>query len=287
MVQNDTEAGSVTATPLRARPDWATVAAVAVVVDVSTTLIHEGLGHGGACLLMGCTPRLLTSMQFQGDEQLLSSFAVKVISAAGSIANLAAGVLAILLLRRNREEGPGTRWFFLWLFATVNLLQAAGYPLYSGLGNIGDWAVVVAQLRPVWLWRILLTVFGAYAYWAVTRWAMGRLGQHLSASPPGRVAEAYRYTLVPYVTGGLLSVAAGLLDPGGLVVVLISGVAASLGGTSALAWGPQLLHDPRLGIPTDIQLRVTRDMRWIVVAALVAIAFVLVLGPGIPRGAGP
>lgn len=274
------------ATPLPSRPDLATVAAVAAVVDVSATLIHEGLGHGGACLLMGCTPRLLTSMQFQGDEQLLSSFAVRVVAAAGSVANAAAGMLAIMLLRRNRE-GPGTGWFFLWLFATVNLLQAAGYPLYSGVGNIGDWAVVVAQLRPVWLWRILLTVVGASAYWAVTRWAMGRLGQRLSASsPPGRVAEAYRYTLVPYVTGGLLSVAAGLLDPGGLVLVLISGIAASLGGTSALAWGPQLLHDPQLGMPTDTQLRVTRDVRWIVVAALVAIAFVLALGPGIPRGAG-
>jgi hypothetical protein len=226
-------------------------------------------------------------MQFQRDDQLLSSFAVKVISASGSVANAAAGMLAIMLLRRNREA-PRTGWFFLWLFATINLLQAAGYPLYSGVGNIGDWAVVVAQLRPVWLWRILLTVVGACAYWAVTRWAIGRLGRHLSPSLPGRVAEAYRYTLVAYVIGGVLSVAAGLFDPGGLVVVLISGVAASLGGTSALAWGPQLLHDPRLGMPTDTQLRVTRDVRWIVVAALVAIAFVLVLGPGIPRrGAGP
>src|SRR5579859_324445 len=214
MAQNDAEAGSVMATPLRARPDLATVAAVAAVVHVSATLIHEGLGHGGAWLLMGCTPRLLTSMQFQGDEQLLSSFAVRVISAGGSVANAAAGMLAIMLLRRNRE-GPRTGWFFLWLFATVNLLQATGYPLYSGVSNIGDWAVVVRLLRPVWLWRVLLTVVGACAYWAVTRWAIGRLGQHLSASQPDRVAEAYRYTLAAYGTGGVLSVAAALLDPGG------------------------------------------------------------------------
>jgi hypothetical protein len=98
------------ATPLPARPDWATVAAVAVIVHMSASLIHEGLGHGGACLLMGGTPRLLTSMQFQGDSQLLSSFAVRVIAAAGSVANAAAGMLAILLLRRNRQ--PRTAWFF-------------------------------------------------------------------------------------------------------------------------------------------------------------------------------
>ena len=58
--QNDAEAGSAMATQLRAHPDLATVAAVAVVVDVSASLIHEGLGHGGACLLMGGTPRRLT-----------------------------------------------------------------------------------------------------------------------------------------------------------------------------------------------------------------------------------
>jgi hypothetical protein len=270
-----------------ARPDWVTVAAVAVVVDVSASLIHEGLGHGGACVVMGGTPQLLTSMQFQGDEHSLSSGAVRVISAAGSVANVAAAVVASALLRRSRGA-PGTWWFFLWLFATINLLQAAGYPLYSGLGNIGDWAAVVAGFQPPWLWRILLIAFGASAYWAAARWAMNCLGQHLSESPPGRVAEANRYTLVAYGTGGVLSVAAGLFDPGGVVVVLISGVAASLGGTSALAWGPQLLHDPRLGVPTGTQLEVRREVRWIVVAALVAIAFVLVLGPGISfRRAGP
>jgi hypothetical protein len=159
-------------------------------------------------------------MQFQGDQQMLSSFAVKVVSASGSVANAAAGMLAIMLLRRNREA-PRTGWFFLWLFATVNLLQAAGYPLYSGVGNIGDWAVVVAQLRPIWLWRILLTVVGACAYWAVTRWAIGRLGQHLSASPPGRVAEAYRLP-VAYRGGGTRW---RLHWSRAAVLVLISGVA--------------------------------------------------------------
>ena len=270
-----------------ARPDWLTVAAVSVVVDVSASLIHEGLGHGGACVVMGGTPQLLTSMQFQGDEHSLSSVAVRVISAGGSVANAAAALVASSLLRRSRGA-PHTWWFFLWLFATVNFLQAAGYPLYSGVSNIGDWAAVVAGFQPPWLWRILLIAFGASAYWVAARWAMDRLGQHLRGSPAERVAEASRYTLVAYAAGGVLSVAAGLFDPGGVVVVLISGLAASLGGTSALAWGPQLLHDPRLGVPAGTQLQVRRDVRWVVGAALVAIAFVLVLGPGISfRRAGP
>jgi len=268
------------------RPDWLTVAAVAVVANASASLIHEGLGHGGACLLLGGKPLLLTSMQFQGDKQMLSSAAVRAISAAGSIANVAAAMATITFLRRS-QAAPQAGWFFLWLFATVNLLLAAGYPLYSGLGNIGDWAAVVAGFEPAWLWRILLIVIGAGAYWFAARWAMHCLGQHLSALPPGRVAEANRFTLVAFAFGGLLSVAAGFLDPGGAMVVVISGAAASLGGASALAWGPQLLHDPSLGIPTGAPLQVTRQWWWIAVAAVVAIAFVFLLGPGISfRAAG-
>lgn len=266
--------------PLTARPDWVTVAAVAVVVHASATLIHEGLGHGGACVLMGGTPQLLTAMQFQYDAHSLSSAAVRVVSAGGTVANLVAAIVASLLLRRSRGV-PNTWWFFLWLFATINLLQAAGYPLYSGIGNIGDWAKVVAGFQPPWLWRILLSAIGACGYWAAARWAMHRLGQHLRGSPEERVAEANQYTLVPFAIGGVLSVAAGLFDPGGVTVILISGLAASLGGNSALAWGPQLLHDPRLGVPTEAQLQVRRDVRWIVGAVLVACAVVFWLGPGI------
>lgn len=269
------------------RPDWLTVAAVAVVVNASASLIHEGLGHGGACILLGGKPLLLTSMQFQGDKQMLSSAAVRMISAAGAIANVAAAMMTIPFLRRS-QGAPRAGWFFLWLFATVNLLLAAGYPIYSGIGNIGDWASVVAGFEPAWLWRLLLIAVGASAYWMAARWSMHCLGRHLSASSSDRVAEANRYTLVVYALGAALSVAAGLFEPGGAVVVVISGAAASLGGTSALAWGPQLLHDPRLGIPTGAPLQVIRQWSWIAVATPVAVAFIFVLGPGISfRPAGP
>lgn len=47
--------------------------------------------------------------------------------------------------------------YFLWLLMTINLLQAGGYILFSGLGNIGDWAYVIHDLEPVWLWRLWAT----------------------------------------------------------------------------------------------------------------------------------
>ena len=260
--------------------DWVTLIAVAVAAHTAVSLVHEALGHGGACLLVGCRPQLLTTMQFEGDEASVSSMGGKFIAAGGTLANLAAATIAVGLLRRRRERG-GAGLFFLWLFATINMLQAAGYLIYSGVSNIGDWGTVVHGLRPFWLWHAALFLLGASSYWCATRWAIGELGRHLPGSGAARVAEANRYTLSAFAVGGLLSLAAGLFEPGGALVVLISGVAASLGGASGLAWGPQLLRDPRLGEPGAPPLRITHDWRWIVAGVIAGVVFVFVLGPGV------
>ena len=97
-----------------------------------------------------------------------------------------------------------------------------------------------------------------------------------------RVSAAYRYTVVSYIAIGAFAILSGMLEPGGAFLVLISAAAASLGGESGLAWGPQLLQDPRLGTPPEDPLQVARDVRWIVAGALVAITFVGVFGRGLP-----
>jgi hypothetical protein len=43
---------------------------------------------------------------------------------------------------------------------TFNLFEAGGYFLFSGIGNIGDWAAVVAGWRPAWAWRVALVALG-------------------------------------------------------------------------------------------------------------------------------
>src|SRR5690349_10715719 len=96
-------------------PDWLTVACIAVVTHVFSVSIHEAVGHGSACIAVGCTPQLLTTIQFQGDEQSLTRVAVDAISAGGSVANLMAAGVAVVCLRR-RQGSAGGGWFFLWLF---------------------------------------------------------------------------------------------------------------------------------------------------------------------------
>ncbi|HEY6926046.1 MAG TPA: hypothetical protein VI653_21370 [Steroidobacteraceae bacterium] len=230
--------------------------------------------------MTGCSPRLLTSMQFQGDQTSLSGAASRFIAAGGTLANLAAAAAAITLLHRRRSDDTPLR-FFLWLFATVNLLQGTGYLLFSGLGNVGDWSAVVRGWAPHWLWRVTLAAVGGIAYYGAAYWAMRQLATWLRGSGGARVREAYRYTLTAYATGALLYVTAGLLDPNGPIMVLLSGVSASLGGTSALLWGPQLLDNPLVGAGEGSVPPVPRDWRWIVAATATIALFVFVLGPGV------
>ena len=140
-------------------PDFLTVASVAVVAYALSNVVHEGLGHGGACLLVGCSPHVLTSMQFDGDYAQLPEAAARIIAAGGCVANLVVAGLAIALLRRS-PKASATTWLFFWLLATVCLLQGTGYLLFSGVGNIGDWAAVVRGWPGGAVWRVGLAAVG-------------------------------------------------------------------------------------------------------------------------------
>jgi hypothetical protein len=264
------------------RPDRLTLAAIGVVAYAVADVVHEGLGHLGACVLLGGGPTELSTMYaaWQGG---LSGTAERLAAAGGSLANLAAAALAVALLKAGRGRTPAG-WCFLWVFAAVNLMQATGYLLFSGLGNVGDWAAVVRGWRPAWAWRLGLAVAGGASYFLTVRWMIHELAARIDLPSPARVGEAYAYTLVPYLSGCALFVAAGLTNPAGLAMVAVSALASSLGGTSGFAWGPQLLHDPDIPSAPGPVEPLTRDWRWVALAAAVAVAFISVLGPGVRFG---
>ena len=267
--------------------DPLTIAAIAVVAYALSNVVHEGLGHGGACLLVGGHPRQLTAVFFDGDLEGLPASAGRWVAAGGSLANLVAAALAWAALRLI-PAGWGRWRFFLWLVLAVNLLQAFGYFLFSGIGGLGDWAVVVRDLQPAALWRTGLVVGGAILYFLVApRLFMPELEPFVPAERQERVARVRTLTLLPYLVGGATFVVAGALNPLGWIYVLISAVAASFGGTSLLAWYPVLWARRTAGTSPDaeVSLGVPRSVGWFVAAAIALILFVGVLGPGIRFGA--
>lgn len=257
-----------------------TLVAIAVVAYALANLVHEGLGHGGACLLAGGRPLALSAIHFEEDPGTLDAVGEKWLAAGGTIANIVVGGLALAALRAARRASTAWR-YFLWLLMTVNLLQAAGYWLFSGLGNVGDWAGVIEGWTPHWAFRLGLAVLGGAAYWGVVILSLRELAPFLGGGA-GRWRHAVPLTLVPYLAGGILYVAAGIPNPVGWQLVLISAAAASFGGTSALAWMAQLLRDqaqrPGFDGPAT---SLPRSVGWLAAGVVVALLFVCVLGPGI------
>jgi hypothetical protein len=241
-------------------------------------VVHEGLGHGGATLLLGARPTMFNAIFFNYDESTVSTTGQRLISAAGSIANLAVGLPLLALAPRVRSP---RRRYFLWLFAAVNLLTAFGYLLYSGIADIGDWSRVIDGFTPAPLYRAGLIVLGGVLYFVVApRLLMPALDPFLGRVHPARERRARTLSLVPYLAGGVAMVVAGLLNPLGMRLVLISAVAAAFGGTSLLAWYPAIPREPAPATP-EPPLGIGRSLAWMVAAAIVLLVFVFVLGPGI------
>jgi hypothetical protein len=252
--------------------DLWTVAAIAVCAAVITDLIHEGLGHGGLCITTGAQPLALSTVHFE------CSADTRLVAAGGTLANVVFGALFWAAARAVKRSAL---WrYFFWLLMTFNLLDAGGYFLFSGIGNFGDWAAVVARWQPPWAWRVGLVVLGTVTYFLLfIPLCVRELRPFIGKDAEVRVRRAL--TVVPYLTGSVLSCVAGALNPVGPLLILVSAAAASFGGHSGMAWMWILLRSPRI---TSIEWQIPeieRSREWVVAAAVLAIVLIAGLGPGV------
>lgn len=82
---------------------------------------------------------------------------------------------------------------------------------------------------------------------------------------------------------------AGALNPRGAILILISAAASTFGGTSGLLWttdwlnrGTTIPYGPHAE-PMPIQ----KSWPWIIVAVVLAAAFIAILGPSVRFAAAP
>ena len=165
----------------------------------------------------------------------LGQGAARLVAAAGSVMNLIAAGVAWGFLRGLRTGPPFLR-YFLWLSLAVNGFIGAGYLAVPTLIGFGDWMNVLQGLHPYWLWRGTIVALGVILYGVVAYVAAGELRPFLSRERSERRRRAVKLTLIPYFAGGVAFCAAGLFNPVGMKLVIISAAAASFGGASGLAW---------------------------------------------------
>jgi len=258
----------------RTQLDLLTIVAIAIAATVITDLIHEGLGHGGMCMATGRQPLVLSTVHFE------CSADTRLVAAGGTLANLVFGAFFWVAARGVRRIAS---WrYFFWLLMTFNLFDAGGYFLSSGIGNFGDWAMVVAGWQPAWVWRVGLIVLGTVTYFLLfVPLCLRELRPFLGRDAAIRVRRARQLTVAPYLTGGILSCIAGTLNPVGPLLILVSAAAASFGGKSALAWMWTLLRRPRISSGELQMPEIERSWGWIFAAVILAVLFIAGLGRGV------
>ncbi|MFZ0735250.1 MAG: hypothetical protein WAM79_23230 [Candidatus Sulfotelmatobacter sp.] len=254
-----------------AHDDVLTIAAISVVAAILCNVLHEGVGHGLTALLTGAKSGVLTTVAWS------STYDSRLVEAGGTLVNLSAGLIFWLLLRKAAGFSLSIRYFLLVSFA-FNLFTGTGYFFFSGVTDFGDWAAVITGLHPHWAWRALLTVGGAISYFLAVRVIGAALVRDVGV-PRGRQKRLRRMTLVPYLSAIVLASAAGLLNPLGIQLMWQSALPATAGGQSGLLWLQYYI--PRGTQPIREAERLPRRYSWIIATAILAIAYVAILGGGV------
>jgi hypothetical protein len=251
--------------------DIATVSAISIVAKMLSTMLHEGLGHAAVAIVTLHASGTLTTVAWSSVTDS------KLVLAGGTLVNLSAALVFWLLLRAARNATPSLR-FFLFIGMTYNLFAGTGYFFFSGVSNFGDWAGVIAGLHPYWLWRVGLVVLGILTYWGAMI-AVGTCLVRYLGVPLSERARFRRLTWVPYFAALIIESIAGLRNPFGIQFVFLSALAASAGANCALLF--LIYYVPKSTKPETDGRPIARSYAWIAVAAVLAILFIVVLGPGI------
>jgi len=251
--------------------DLLTVSAIAALAAILASLLHEGVGHAAIALATGAKSGVLTAVAWS------SEFDSRLVSAGGTLVNLAAAAVFWLALRLFPRLSLNARYFLLISMA-FNLFDGTGYFFFSGVSNFGDWAAVIQGLEPYWLWRLVLVLVGIGTYFAavivVGRSFVGDLG-----IPRADGRRIQRLAIIPYVVAIIVVGLAGLLNPISIRLVWLSALPATAGAHSGLFWFRHYI--PRATRPMHESASITRNYRWITASALLTLTFIVVLGHGV------
>jgi hypothetical protein len=168
--------------------------------------------------------------------------------------------------------------YFLLITCTFNLFTGTGYFFFSGVTDFGDWAAVISGLHPHWLWRALLVIVGASSYFAAAVVVGIGLVRYVGI-PRHQQGRLRKLTIVPYFSGILLAIVAGLLNPLAIQLLRQSALPATAGGQSGLLWLQYYI--PRGTEPRRTGEQLVRSYLWIGVSAVLALVYVVVLGRGV------
>ncbi|SHG83914.1 hypothetical protein SAMN04488109_2077 [Chryseolinea serpens] len=173
------------------------VATTGILSYMIADILHEVVGHGVTCIIIGNKVELLTSVYFK------SSPGNAAVDIGGPFANLIFGCLTFYVLRK-------TSFARLLLFqvAAYNLFWFSGTILHSAISN-GDWTFAINEIIAEPFGKLLLIISGILSYILVIRY----LNTYLDAALKNNQGEplAKQDIFVSFLFAAAAALLAGLL----------------------------------------------------------------------------
>ena len=255
--------------------DWLTVVAIAAIAISFTVASHEGV-HALACLAVGGDLQEYSALYESCDSSTVSQG--RIVAGSAPTYNLLAGVLLWIILRNSKRQASETL-FFLWLLMLMNWFYGTGYFIFSGIANVGDWAVVINGWEPSWLWRVLMTIVGALFFVFFVWLGLQELGKIVGGEADEQIRRANKLCILSYVTSFVVILMAGFFCPYGLLSLPVTaGLFAVAGALSPFLWMMRWFRTKRFVKLDKEPLEIHRKWQWLVAAVIVVFTYVFILG---------
>ena len=253
--------------------DLLTLIGLVLLLDPLLTILHEVVGHGGACLLTGGTVKALGAHSVDCASATVGD--TRIVALAGAAADMICGAACYLLWRFVTKPLFRTA---LWMAVVTKLLLAAGYLLFSGVLNVGDFSIgagrPLGRLPDPDAWRIGFALVGLAGYIFVIQLARRMLREMLGGGAAIFPAQR-RIPLTLYFVTAVVTLLTAVRSPAKNTALL--SLAATFGGLAGLV--SVAFRQPPVGEPQAFVI--PRSWPVIVAGTILTAAFVLVLGASI------
>jgi hypothetical protein len=257
------------------RVDMWTLVGLALLLLPLLTVGHELLGHALTCVASGHHSSELGAYYVECPHT--GPWSRRIVAMAGTCVDVLLALLAYVAWLKTSRPLPRLVW---WIVFTVKGMVAAGYWMFSGVTNLGDWGPAmgggIGPLPWPWLWRAVMFVVGLYVYIEVVRRAIRMMVAMLGGGEQARMTRR-NIAMSIYLVGGVSAVLVSLFNPLGIVITLMSALASSFGGTAGLF---NVAYSRRSDMPPR-DFVIGRHYAILIAGVLTTIAFALVLGPTI------
>jgi hypothetical protein len=256
--------------------DMLTTMSIAAIAFCLTAAIHEGV-HALSCIGVGANLQEFSAMHVACETNAI--WQRKIVAGSAAIINIVIGFICLLILQRSQGRASETQ-FFLWVFMLMNWLLGAGYWMFSGIANVGDWATVIDGLEPHWLWRIVMAAVGSGVYLFFVWFSLRELGKIIGGTDAQeQITRATKLGMYAYIVIFLVTLATALFNPYGITgLPAVAGLLLALGGMSPLLWMMQWFRAKSFVKIEQAPLAIDRRWSWVMIAAVVVLIDVLILG---------